>query len=201
MSEGPDRIARRYAAWVDDHRWLILVSAVLIAAASTLVAIQLPIRPAVSHLLPRESRSVTDLEKLKKRIDATGTAHILVVSDNPALRQRTAKLIYERCRALPPTMLRSARMDDSAIRRYAWQHRFLFVDLKDLQEAHDALAEKIRKAKFKANPAYVDLEEDETKKQDEKSNAAFASCATGWTERSTRRRTRGASTPRTNAFR
>lgn len=169
MSEGKD-YARRYAAWVDEHRWLILVAAVLLAAASTLAAMRLPIRPAVSYLLPRESRSVTDLEKLKQRIEATGTAHILVISDDPGLRARAAKLIYKRCLSVHRSLLRSVHFDDSDRRRYGWQHRFLFIKLKDLQEAHDALAEKIKKAKLKANPAYVDLEEDESKKQDEKSN-------------------------------
>src|SRR5262249_11734124 len=50
--------------------------------------------------------------------------------------------------------------DDAAARQFIWQHRWLYVDLKDLQAAHDALADEIRDAKLKANPLYISFEDE-----------------------------------------
>src|SRR5262249_61364260 len=44
-----------------------------------------------------------------------------------------------------------------------WDNRFLLAPLEDLKEAKQALADKIRQAKLRANPLYVDLEEPEEK--------------------------------------
>jgi len=170
MTAATDGFAQRYTKWVDAHRWLILVVGLAVAVGSTIFAAKLPIRAAVSYLLPRESRSVQDLQKLKQRVNPTGSAYIIVAAKTPELRQRAVKLLYKRCLEIDESLLAAVTLDDGAALRYGWQHRFLFVELKELRSAHDALKEKIRKAKLKANPGYVDLEddEDEAKKEDAK---------------------------------
>jgi predicted RND superfamily exporter protein len=161
--------ARKYASWVDSRRWPILIASLLVLAGSAILAKKLPVRTAVSSLLPRETRSVRDLEALKERVTLSGSAYIVVAADNPKDREQAAELVYRACTKLDESMVAEVSMDDGALPRYAWKHRFLFADLKDLREAHDALKAKIRKAKLKANPAYIDLEdEDESEKQDQK---------------------------------
>ena len=161
MTAPADGIARRYAEWVDARRWWLLVGALVIAVVGGLLTARLPIHGAVSHLLPRESRSVRDLLKLKQRVHVSGSALIVVAARDRATRRRVAQAAYRRCQAIDPSLLSEITIDDGVARRYGWRNRFLFVDMADLQSAHDALQEKIRKAKLAANPGYIDLEDED----------------------------------------
>ncbi len=47
------------------------------------------------------------------------------------------------------------------MRAFLRAHRHLFVSLDDLRSARDALARKLHDAKLKANPLYINLDDDD----------------------------------------
>jgi predicted exporter len=71
----------------------------------------------------------------------------------------------ERARALPADLVDRVDSDDGEIRDLVRAHKFLYVPLPDLIEARDALSERIAHAKIRANPLFIDLEDDSDRQQ------------------------------------
>src|SRR5262249_34569642 len=80
------------------------------------------------------------------------------------VRRRAAVMLRDRIARLP--LVSSVTYDDRAKREYAWQHRWLFADLADLEKANTAIADKIRQAKLEANPLFVGLDDPAAKQRD-----------------------------------
>ncbi len=150
----------RYASWIDRNRIAVLVASLAIAVASGIVASGLSIRPDLSNLLPPSAKSVKDLRALEKRARAFGSMFVVVESDDPELRQRATRDLYQRLLKLDHKLLSNVAIDDRVAREYFWKNRFLFADLDDIVSARDALKERIREAKLEANPLYVDLDDE-----------------------------------------
>lgn len=153
--------AKRYAHWIDAHRWWVLMAALAIAVAGALLSARLPLRPDLSNLLPPNERSVRDLDALKQRAQSFGTVFVLVEASPPPTRERATRALAARLRKLPASLSTAVVLDDGPARRYFWKHRFLFAPLEDLREARDALEDKIRQEKLEANPLYISLEDEE----------------------------------------
>jgi predicted RND superfamily exporter protein len=169
----PSARALRLAEWIDRRRIVILVVSALIAAAGALLAVGLPVHTDLSYLLPPSADSVKQLRALEKRATVFGTVMIGIESDDPKAREAAAVALRDRLKKIDPKLVAGITYDDGPARSFVWDHRFMFASLEDLTSARDALDDKIRKAKLKANPLYVDFEDDDSgdakdKKPDEK---------------------------------
>src|SRR5262249_11061322 len=151
--------AYRYASFIDRHRWPILVAAFLLTAASGWLAAKLPLHGDFAYLLPQDAPSVVSLHELEKRVKNLGTVMVAVESNDPKLRSDAAQDLRDRIEQIQDGLVAEVSFDDSAARQFVWQNRWLYVDIKDLRAAHDALADEIRDAKLKANPLYIDFED------------------------------------------
>jgi predicted RND superfamily exporter protein len=156
--------ARRYASWIERRRWAIIVGSLVFAAIATFAASQLRIFADFSYLLPQEARSVTDLRAISQRARVLGTAIVAVEAGDPGVRRHAATLLRDKIASLP--LVSSVTFDDRAKRDYAWQHRWLFADLSDLQQAKAAIEAKIRQAKLDANPLFVGLDDPPARQAD-----------------------------------
>ena len=151
--------AYRYAAFIDRFRWPIMVGALVLTAVSGWLASHLPLHGDFAYLLPQDAPSVVSLHELEKRVKNLGTVMVAVESDDPALRSAAAQDLRDRLEEIQDGLVAEVSFDDGAARQFVWQNRWLYVDLKDLRAAHDALADEIRDAKLKANPLYIDFED------------------------------------------
>jgi hypothetical protein len=158
VKAGPE-FARRYASWIERRRWWIILGSIAFAVVAGLTASRLTVFADFSYLLPQDVRSVKDLRAIEKRARVIGTAMVVVRSDDPVARRQAAVMLRDKITKLPPSQVSSVTFDRNAERDYAWDHRWLFVDLPDLRHARDAIADEIRRAKLDANPAYVDLDD------------------------------------------
>src|SRR5262249_35892771 len=120
----------------------------------------LPLRADLSALLPPKVQSVRDLADIEARTSVLGIVLCAISSDDPQRRGQAARALAGRLRALDPSLVASVVVDDGAARRFAWNNRFLFASLADLEEARDALAARARRAKLAANPLYVPLDDE-----------------------------------------
>ena len=151
-------LADRYVRWLGRRGTAIMiVCAVLLGLATYLVAFHLPLRADFSHLLPQDAASVHDLRRLEDRVRSQGTAMVVVVAPDPALRAEVGRELTEGARQLVPDMLAQVEDDDATVRAFLREHRHLFVPLDDLEAARDALRRRIRDAKLEANPLFIDL--------------------------------------------
>jgi len=159
-SAPPSPRFQRYAAWVDRHRRAILALSIVVAIAAGAVALTLPLKADFSYLLPPNTESVRHLRAIEKRARVIGTIMVAVESDDPVARKQAAYAARDRILALGPERISSITFDEKPARHFAWDNRWLFVSLPDLEQARDSLDDKIRRAKLKANPLYVDFEDE-----------------------------------------
>ena len=163
----PRPTAERFAAWLDRNRAGIIVLSVLVAVLGAYLASRMTIKSDLTNLLPQSKRSVQDLVTVQKRAQPFGTIHIVLEAaatpTGVAQRVRAGELLATRLAALDPTLVAQVSVDEGPLRRYAWDHRFMFADLADLQAAKQALEERITTAKREANPLFVPLDDDEAK--------------------------------------
>ena len=131
------------------------------------LAAGLPLRTDLSNLLPAHERSVRDLERIEGRTSALGLVLCAVASQDPAQRARAAADLVGRIKQLDPALVADVIADDGAARAFVAQHRFLFASRADLDAARDALAARVRRAKLKANPLYVSLDDPEETARDQ----------------------------------
>ena len=153
------KLSRRYALWIVRRRWWIVAASIAFAAVAAIGTSRLDVRTDVAYLLPQSARSVEDLHAIEQRARVIGTVMVAVVADDPAARRRAAVAMRDRIVALGPELVASVTFDRRIERQYAWDHRWLFADLADLESARVALADELARAKLAANPLYVALDD------------------------------------------
>jgi len=158
--------ADRYARWIDSRRHAILAVGAVLAAVGAALALQLPVRADLSNLLPPQERSVRDLERIEHRTQALGLVLVALRSPDTARRSVAARALAARIRGFDPALVADVVSDEGVGRRFAWDHRFLFAPLADLESARDSLSGTIRRAKLRANPLFVSLSSREEQERD-----------------------------------
>jgi uncharacterized protein len=159
--------ATSIVGWILRRRRLVLAVSLAAAVAGGIAAATLPVKADFSALLPPSTESVRHLEAIQQRVRAFGTAFLLVEADDPALRSRASDELRRAIERIDRSLVTRVTSDDGPLRRFAWNNRFLFVDLEDLEEAHAALDERIKQEKLRANPLYIDLDDEEEPPTDE----------------------------------
>jgi predicted RND superfamily exporter protein len=153
--------ARRYVSWLERRKLLVVVGGVLTLAVSlVLITTRLRLFADFSYLLPQDAPAVRDLRRLEERLAAKDTVLVLVVAPDAATRATVAGEVTAAVRQLPHELIERVEVDDQATRDFLRPRRYLLVPLPELEAARDTLKDRIRRAKLKANPLYVDLSED-----------------------------------------
>ena len=154
-------LAERYVVWLERRAWWVTVAGLLVLAASIfLVTTRLRLFADFSYLLPQDAPAVRDLRRLEERLAAKDTVLVVVVAPDAAAREPVAAAMAAGIRTLPSTLVERVETDDKITRDFLRPRRHLLVPLGDLTEARDALADRIRRAKLKANPLFIDLADD-----------------------------------------
>jgi predicted RND superfamily exporter protein len=138
----------------------VLASIAAFVASALLVRFHLPLEADLSHLLPADAPSVRDAKTLAARMPAKDTMVALVVAPSPEVRAVVAGQLLNGIRGLDADLVESVEADDAELRAYVRENRHLLAPMSELVAARDALATHIADAKAKANPLFIDLEED-----------------------------------------
>ncbi len=154
-------ISRRYVRWLQRH--LVAISAVsvaLVVGALLLIVFRLPIRADFSYLLPQDAPAVRDQRKLEARMVEKDTALVLVSARDAQTREVVVGRVAELLEALPKDLVERVEANDEELRFFLRSNRHLFVPVADLVRGRDALVRRIERAKLRANPLFIDLDED-----------------------------------------
>ena len=160
----PDRAhhAHRYIAWLGRHaRVILLAHGLVFALAIYLIAFHLPLYADFSYLLPQDAPAVRDLRKIERRVKTTDTVLVVIRALTPALRESATRDMMSRLGEIPRSLVEQVDGDDAEARAYLKANRHLLVSLPDLERAREALEKRIAAAKREANPAYIELDDDE----------------------------------------
>ena len=155
---------QRYVQWLQRNTIAIFAaSTALVGIAIYLAAFHLPLQTDFSALLPADTPSVIAAEKLAKRAPSRDTMLVIVVAPTPAMRDAAATEAAAKIRALGDDLVESAESDDVATRDFIRDHRHLYVPVNELTAVRDALAKQIDDAKLKANPLFIQLDDEPAK--------------------------------------
>lgn len=147
----------RLAAWLWARRALVLGASFAVAIGCALLASRLQLKSDFSNLLPPSAESVKQLHRLETRTYVPSTFMLGIESADPSVRARAAASLRSRLDALPRDLVDEASYDDAAALRFAWNNRFLFASIEDLEAARHAIELKIQRE----NPLFVSLEDED----------------------------------------
>lgn len=166
--------AARYAAFVAERAWSIIIVCALITAVCITLAAQLRISTDLSALLPRGYPSVEDLHKVMKRIG--GSASLTVAIESPDLKtnERFAEDLVARLRSDMKDQIVNIDYKVDALKTFYERHAAVYLPLRDLKAMEHDLDDATEKAKLSASPVPYDLGLDD----DEKPAAAKGDAAT-----------------------
>jgi len=152
--------SRRYVAWLGRRaRWIALGSVFTVALSAYLTVFHLPLRADFAYLLPADAPSVRDAERLAQRMPAQDTMLMLVVAPDPASREAAGKQALAGVSTIGPELVQQVESDDSELREFVAAHRHLYIPLEDLVLARETLDAEVAKAKARANPVFIDLDD------------------------------------------
>lgn len=153
--------AGKYIEWLTRRsRWVLAVGAAVAAISAYLTIWHLPLRADLAYLLPRDAPSVKDGEQLLARMPAKDTNLVLVVAPDPTIRAAAAAQALAGIRRISPELVERAEADDAETRAFVTANAALYVPIEDLQLARDTLSDVVATAKAKANPLFIDLDDE-----------------------------------------
>ncbi len=153
-------LARRYVAWLRRRAIaVVLANVVLFGVAIYLILFHLPLRADFSYLLPQEAPAVRDLRKLEARVRSTD-AVLVIVEGPPQERAAAVTELATGFRRIPARLVEQVATDQNQTRAFLEANKHLLVPLDDLARARDALRHRIDAAKLKANPLFIDIDDE-----------------------------------------
>src|SRR6266852_1220784 len=141
-----------------------LIVAGLLAAVAVWLASGLEIRSSFEELLPSNVPSVAHVKELVRRVGGDGTVLVVVQLLDPAdglehAEEFIRKLAGEYL-AFGPTTIRAVEWNMEPVKRWYADHWPMFLSLDDLTEARDTLKKEVSKAKARANPLLLHLDDE-----------------------------------------
>ncbi len=145
--------------------WRFFFAAVVLTAVSVWLALGLEIRSSFEELLPPNLPSVVHIKELLRRVGGEGTVLVTVENLNPGAdlsgAEAFATRLAEEYRKLGPSVIRSVESNVAPIEGWYADHWPLFASLEDLRTADEDLRKAVSKAKAKANPLLLHLDDDD----------------------------------------
>lgn len=132
---------------------------VVIAALSIPFVTKLGLNSDFEALLPRDTPSVIDLERIRDRVGGFNTLTVAIESEDVDAMQRFAEALVPRIEGLPPDLVHFVDWNISAYEDFVWDHRHLYASLEDLEQARDDLDERLDYERIMKNPFYVQLDD------------------------------------------
>ncbi|MCC5908023.1 MAG: MMPL family transporter [Balneolaceae bacterium] len=145
------------------HPAVVLLTGILLAAGSVILALNLRIDNDFSKLIPESYASVQALEKLREQVGTINEAAVVIQSPSFDLNREFAEKL------IPEVMNMKNRTDGSPyFNRYEYRKDTKFLEWNALWFATEGelnliknfLSEEISLARLRANPFYFELDED-----------------------------------------
>lgn len=157
------RLAETLARGQHQRPWLWLGVAFAVALAALPSALALRLNSDFQAILPESARSVVDLDEIRARFGGTATLTLAVQVQQGASIEDARGLV----RALAPRIEARSDLDVAAVdwtvadfATFVEEHRFLYASADDLREMRDALEDRLDYERARANPFYVDLDDE-----------------------------------------
>lgn len=154
-----------YVHFLEKYRWPLAVFFIFLFIFSIKVSAHLKLKSDFKELLPENFQSVQDLNRTLDRVPSTASLIVAIESDDPQSSIRFGKALVEKIKAYPPEYV--ARVEDnvSGVKKFFEDHRYLYMDLPDLETLYDRLSSRIQREKLKHSGLYLSFETAEEEKE------------------------------------
>lgn len=164
------RFLARWAHFVCRYPLLVAAIGLTVAIAGGYFAAQIKIKSSFTYLLPDNSSSVKDLNEISKRMGGMGTLIIQVEGssrkDLDAMK-RFADDMVKKLSTYPKDEVLFVDYKVDALKTFFEKNKYLYADKNELEDIYQKLESHISEKKAKANPFYIDVVDDDDKKEDE----------------------------------
>lgn len=151
------KLAELITRFVMAKPYLLLAVSLVVAGGATAITSQLEFDTGFAALLPDSAPEVQEVNALIKK--AGGTVELIIaLSGDKNRRLEFAKKLVLLLRS--KSWIRRADVEFPV--DFFTDRKMLLLPLDDLQKVHEAIDDEINRAKARANPLYVDLEDDAT---------------------------------------
>jgi len=154
--------------WQLERPGLIVGLAFALGAAAVPVIVGVPgvvdgltLNSDFTALLPDSAQSVRDMDEIAERFGGQQSLTITVESESDLdAARRFAADLAPRLSAMEDEKVVAVDWNLSEFERFVDSHGHLYADLEDLEAIRDALSARLDYERARANPFYIDLEED-----------------------------------------
>ncbi len=159
MSQRLETFFHRYLHWVNRHRFLCGACCIALVAVSLYLSSGLALRSSLKELLPENSPSVVELDRMLARVGGTSVLTVTVASPDVAANTRFIDDLNARLETLPKDEVRYVIAKVDKIRQFYDNNMLHFIANDDLQKLYTRVKEVVDFEKFKRTPFFLDLEE------------------------------------------
>lgn len=162
--------SERLARFQHERPWTIIAVAFALALGSLSIINGLPgisdgltLNSDFTAMLPETAQSVRDLAEIQERFGGQQAMTLAVEAkdgDIEALHAFTRQLAA-RIEELDELKVVAVDWNISEFARFVEENRHLYADLEDLEAIRDALSARLEHERARANPFYLDLDEEE----------------------------------------
>jgi predicted RND superfamily exporter protein len=159
----PNPLMLRYAAWVDARPKLAALILVLVSmpALALTVLFFSDVRAGLTELLPPNAPAVEALTTLHERLGGVGRFMVVTEGDDPEVNRRFIAELGDRLEQRHLPEVKFLQKDCKVETEWAKNRALLLMPQAEFEKAMSAAEDGVKKAKRKANPLLVDLEEDD----------------------------------------
>lgn len=162
--DAPNAVMLRLVTWVFAHRALAAALLVLGSLPPLWLTVQFfsDVRAGLTELLPPEAPASKALVALHQRLGGVGRFVVIAESQEPDVNRRFIAELGERLERRAPPELKLLQKDCKAETEFGRNRALLLMPAETFEEAMTAAEKGIKKAKQKANPLYVSLDDDDS---------------------------------------
>ena len=161
------------------HPFIILGIVTLITITGGILASKLPVKTDFFELLPKNYRSISDLQHVIDRVGGVGNLIIAVETDDFEAGKKYVDDVSNDIKKLPKSMVTDVNYNIKDIRKYYEDNVLFYLEKGDLIDVKNRLSAKLEYEKKKNNPLYffkefltpVDFKLDDIKAKYEKKSS------------------------------
>lgn len=160
------KILEFYTRFLYRARWPLAILFSALFVYCVFVSSHLKLKSDFKELLPENFQSVKDLDRIIKRAPGTGGLIVAIESDDPQSSIRFANALIEKLKTYPPDTISSIDYNAKTVKQFFEDHKYLYMDLEDLQELHDRLDRRIKREKVKHSGLFMSFQTEDEEKAD-----------------------------------
>jgi len=148
-----------YLRFVNGHRLLSISLSLLLFVSAIWAASGLKLKSSLKELLPENSPSVVQLDRMLDRVGGISVLTVAVASPNVRANMQFVDDLNIKLAELSKSRVRYVVANVSEIRKFYKNNMLHYINLKDLKELYGRVKKTVEREKFKRTPFYIDLDE------------------------------------------